>query len=352
VRGAPGTAVALHQNDWDTAHSRRIAFSDYLSFYLPVMADDALDARRGNLYGISTLSGNWYEDRIQQTKGSTTDGLRGDKFTFEDGVGNSVVRQKESAISVCLIPDKNSGKAVGIAAAERYRRAANNPTTRVFPGCKEGTLATTSTYQESFAHGSSKYVNADVVKKSMLLPQNFHESLKERSTRSNPKYYTGADMSETHGIGLICEPTKVAKTEYFSSTRSVYAPQVVNESQPAAGFTEAYISNAPVLPLDVPEVLLDPWGRNRKEYANHPARHHVRSSCVLFEDARGRDPPRLGITIPGDEKAQILPFPSTQPYERVAKKAGPFGRKAIIAMAPKDMEKASGGARVFFDDKL
>jgi hypothetical protein len=118
----------------------------YNFFYLPAMADDALDARRGNLYGISTLSGNWFEDRIQHTKGSTTDGLRGDKYTFEDGNNNSVVRQKESAISVCLIPDKNTGKAVGIASAERYRRAANNPTTRVFPGCKEGTLATTSTY--------------------------------------------------------------------------------------------------------------------------------------------------------------------------------------------------------------
>jgi hypothetical protein len=102
----------------------------------------------------------------------------------------------------------------------------------------------------------------------------------------------------------------------------------------------------------VHETILDPWGRDRKEYENHPARHHVRSSCVMFEDARGRDPPRLGITIPGDEKAQILPFPTSQPYERVAKKAGPFGRKAIIAMAAKDMDKASGGARVFFDDKL
>lgn len=195
-------------------------------------------------------------------------------------------------------------------------------------------------------------MSADVVKKSMLLPQNFNEALKERSTRVNPKYYTGAEMSETHGIGLICEPKKIAQTEYFSSTRSVHAPQVANDAQPAAGFSETHVSNAPVLPLDVHEVVLDPWGRNRKDYENHPARHHVRSSCVMFEDARGRDPPRLGITIPGDEKAQILPFPSTQPYERVAKKAGPFGRKAIIAMAPKDMEKASGGARVFFDDKL
>ena len=59
------------------------------------MADDALDARRGNLYGISTLSGNWFEDRIQHTKGSTTDGLRGDKYTFEDGNNNSVIRQKD-----------------------------------------------------------------------------------------------------------------------------------------------------------------------------------------------------------------------------------------------------------------
>jgi len=110
------------------------------------MSDDALDARRGNLYGTNTLSGNWFEDRLQKTKGSTTDGLRGDTYTFNDGVGNSVVRQKESAISVCLVPDKNGGKAVGIAAAERYRRAANNPTTRVFPGCSDGTLASTSTY--------------------------------------------------------------------------------------------------------------------------------------------------------------------------------------------------------------
>ena len=199
---------------------------------------------------------------------------------------------------------------------------------------------------------STKYVSADVVKKSMLLPQNFNESLKQRSTAAVPKYYTGAPMSETHGMGLICEPKKIAKTEYFSSTRGVFLAQVIDESQPAAGFSEGYVSHAPVLPLDVHETILDPWGRDRKEYENHPARHHVRSSCVMFEDARGRDPPRLGITIPGDEKAQILPFPTSQPYERVAKKAGPFGRKAIIAMAAKDMDKASGGARVFFDDKL
>lgn len=313
--------------------------------------DDALDARRGNLYGVNTLSGNWFEDREQHTKGSTTDGLRGDTYTFTDGVSKSVVRQKESAISVCVVPNKDGGKAVGIAAAERYRRAANNPTTRVFPGCKEGVLATSSTYQDSFAAGNTKYVAADAIKKSMLLPQNFNESLKARSTQQVPKYVTGAAMQETHGLGLICEPKKIAKTEYFSSTRSVYCPQVPNEAQPAAGYSQGYVSTAPVLPLDVHEVVLDPWGRNRNDYADHPARHHVKSSCVLFEDARGRDPPRLGITIPGDEKAQILPFPSTQPAERVAKKAGPFGRKAIIAMAPKDMEKASGGARVFFDDK-
>ena len=312
--------------------------------------DDALDARRGNLYGVSTLAGNWFEDRVQQTKGSTTDGLRGDTYTFTDGAGHSVVRQKESAISVCLVPNKDGGKAVGIAAAERYRRAANNPTTRVFPGCKEGVLATTSTYQESFAGGSNKYVAADVVKKSMLLPQNFNESLKQRATKQDPKYCTGAVMQETHGLGLICEPKKIAETEYYSSTRSVFCKQVPNPTEPAAGFSNAHISKAPVLPLDVPDVVLDPWGRNRKDYEDHPARHHVRSSVVLFEDARGRDPPRLGITIPGDERAQILPFPTTQPAERVAKKVGPFGRKAIIAMAAKDMEKASGGARVFFDD--
>jgi hypothetical protein len=222
----------------------------------------------------------------------------------------------------------------------------------VFPGCKEGTLATTSTYQESFASGSTKYVASETIKKSMLLPQNFNESLKERSTKTTPKYYTGATMSETHGLGLICEPKKIPKTEYFSSTRNVYTPQVIDQATPAAGFREAYVSDAPVLPLDVPEVILDPWGRNRKDFQNHPAKHHVKSSCVMFEDARGRDPPRLGITIPGDEKAQILPFPTTQPDERVAKKVGPFGRKAIIAMAPKDMEKSGGGARVFFDDKL
>ena len=41
----------------------------------------------------------------------------------------------------------------------------------------------------------------------------------------------------------------------------------------------------------------DPWGRTRESKAGAFGRHHVTSTIRLFVDARGRDRPRLGITV-------------------------------------------------------
>lgn len=83
----------------------------------------------------------------------------------------------------------------------------------------------------------------------------------------------------------------------------------------------------------------DPWGRTRGTKKGHFAAHHITSTCTLFTDARGIDPPRLGITVPGD----------TTMWERNPNMPEPAPRKCLIAYAPKDNLTRRNGVHIWDD---
>mmetsp|Transcript_47966 Transcript_47966/g.150484 ORF Transcript_47966/g.150484 Transcript_47966/m.150484 type:complete len:147 (-) Transcript_47966:34-474(-) len=83
----------------------------------------------------------------------------------------------------------------------------------------------------------------------------------------------------------------------------------------------------------------DPWGRTRTEKKGRFGEHHIISTVRLFQDARGIDPPRLGITVPGD--TTVWPRDPLMPVGKP--------RKCVIAYAAKDNLTRRNGVHIWDD---
>ena len=95
-------------------------------------------------------------------------------------------------------------------------------------------------------------------------------------------------------------------------------------------------------PMPFPEKGVDggdPWGRRKTDKLGHFARHHITSSCVVFNDSRGIDPPRLAITIPKD----------TTMWPRMEKNPEPRHRQTLIAYGFRENLTRRNGSHVWDD---
>merc|ERR1712159_432990 len=173
----------------------------------------------------------------------------------------------------------------------------------------------------------------------MLTADNFHESFQPRMTQK-PEF----------GYGSIV-PRKDDPISSFSTTMkdSYTKLDPAEGQQDRCGFMyDGRTKNVTAFDK-VDTEACDPWGRSKADKAGHFGEHHICSTTRMFNDCRGHGEDRLGITIPGDDKGPVLPFPEPK---AAAEDEGPksFGRTAVIARAPADWLKV-GGSRVYFDDK-
>jgi len=83
----------------------------------------------------------------------------------------------------------------------------------------------------------------------------------------------------------------------------------------------------------------DPWGRRRDDKMRHFGRFHICSTSRMFVDARGRDKPRLGITIPADS--------TTWPRDEV--NPPPKARQTLVAYTRKDNSTRRSGVHIWDD---
>lgn len=112
------------------------------------------------------------------------------------------------------------------------------------------------------------------------------------------------------------------------------------EGDIGAGF--GYDNSTAYNPIPFPSKNVDggdPWGRTRADKKPFFGRHHVTSTIKMFVDARGIDPPRLGITIPND----------TTMWPRVEGMPQAQARKCLIAYAPKDNQTRRNGVHIWDD---
>jgi len=112
------------------------------------------------------------------------------------------------------------------------------------------------------------------------------------------------------------------------------------EGDVGAGFS--YDKSTAYNPIPFPSKNIDggdPWGRTKADKKELFGRHHITSTTRMFVDARGIDPPRLGITMPGD----------TTMWPRKPGMPEPAPRKCLIAYAPKDNQTRRNGVNIWDD---
>ena len=321
------------------------------------------NARGGNLYGPWTLQGNWYEDRVQGSVGNN-DGLRCAGMGYKEMMENASVFQ--GATSEISMPATQFGNvttqepSVKLFECTRYRHPAQLPTDRVLSKYAISPSIRMATTSMLMAHGEKRRYTRDP-KKPMVDATNMKEALQERPTGLPEK-----------GFGALfprfTTDTELGKRYWETTSRVSWVPKTQRPSSPprdslsshphppmspttapadkssigdlGAGFT--YDESNAYNPLPFPNKGVDggdPWGRKKIEKKDHFGRHHITSTTRMFTDARGVDPPRLGITIPGD----------TTTWPRKPGMPEPAPRKCIIAFAPKDNQLRRAGPHIWDD---
>jgi hypothetical protein len=230
----------------------------------------------------------------------------------------------------------------------KYRHPMPLPTGRVVSNYNVSPSIRMATTTMLMSHGDKRVYTRDP-KKPMIDATNMREALQSRPTALPEKGFGAILPSFTTDLEL--------GTRYWDTTfrvswvpkpgrRPASPPRDANSSHPnpphsptvdetdkgndgdtGAGFT--YDFTTAYNPIPFPSKNVDggdPWGRTKASKKGLFARNHITSTTRMFVDARGIDPPRLGITIPND----------TTMWPRVAGMPEPAPRKCLIAYAPKD----------------
>ena len=298
-----------------------------------------------------TLQGNWYEDRVQGSVG-TNDGLRCTDVAYKEMMENQIVfNGPDDEISMPATQYGNvttQEPSVKLFRCTKYKHPMPLPTGRVVSNYNVSPSIRMATTTMLMSHGDKRVYTRDP-KKPMIDATNMREALQSRPTALPEKGFGAILPSFTTDLEL--------GTRYWDTTsrvswvpkpgrRPASPPRDANSSHPnpphsptvdetdkgndgdtGAGFT--YDFTTAYNPIPFPSKNVDggdPWGRTKASKKGLFARNHITSTTRMYVDARGIDPPRLGITIPND----------TTMWPRVAGMPEPAPRKCLIAYAPKD----------------
>jgi len=340
--------------------------------------------RGGNLYQPKTLQGNWFEDREQHTVGSN-DGLRCAQMAYKEMMDSQdVYHGPTREISMPATEYKGVStqvRSVNLFPCTKYRHPKQLPTDRVLSVYNISPALRMTTTAMLMHHGE-KRIYTGSTKRPIIDSTNMRETLKARPTGLPeqgwgailPKYSTDLDLGvryfnasytndfhkkeQKHSDTLIQAAQMTlsgskggADTLEGTGKHPSHHPQIPHQAtvdeedkgtveDTGAGFV--YSKAITFNPMPFPTRGKDggdPWGRSREAKKGHFGGHHITSTCTMFTDARGIDPPRLGITIPGD----------TTMWQRNPNMPEPAPRKCLIAYAPKDNLTRRNGVHIWDD---
>jgi len=271
---------------------------------------------------LRTLQGNWYEDRVQGSVGAN-DGLRCAELSYREMMENPVMYQgPKNEVSMPATQYGNvttQEPSVKLFVCTRYKHPAPLPTGRVISNYNVSPSIRLATTSMLMSHGDKRTYTRDP-RKPMIDTTNMKEALQARPTALPetgfgaivPRFGTDMEMgtrywettSRVHFINKSARrPGSPLRDSLSSHPNPPHSPTVEdmekgNEGDIGAGFT--YDKTTAYNPIPFPSKNVDggdPWGRTKDAKKGSFGRHHVTSTIRMFVDARGIDPPRLGITV-------------------------------------------------------
>jgi len=288
----------------------------------------------------------------------TNDGLRCNDLAYKEMMENQIVY--DGPVTEVSMPATQYGNvttqepSVNLFCCTKFKRPMPLPTGRVISNYNVSPSIRMATTAMLMSHGDKRVYTRDP-KKTMIDATNMREALQERPTMLPEKGFGAILPSFTTDRELgnrYWDTTSRVSWINKSGRRPASPPRDANSSHPnpphsptvdevekggdgdsGAGFTYDYTTAYNPIPFPSKNVDGgDPWGRTKASKKSLFGRHHITSTTRMFWDARGVDPPRLGITIPDD----------TTMWPRVPGMPKPAPRKCLIAYAPKDNVSGPG----------
>ncbi len=271
---------------------------------------------------LRTLQGNWLEDRVQGSVG-TNDGLRCTDIAYKEMMENPIIYQgPKNEVSMPATQYGNvttQEPSVKLFECTRYKHPMPMPTGRVISNYQVSPSIRMATTSMLMSHGDKRTYTKDP-RKPMVDATNMKEAIQERPTTLPekgfgailPHFTTDWEMgtrffettSRLHFVNKSGRrPSSPPRDSLSSHPNPPHSPTVDvvdkgTDGDKGAGF--AYDKTTAYNPIPFPSKNVDggdPWGRTKAAKVPFFGRHHVTSTIRMFVDARGIDPPRLGITV-------------------------------------------------------